>query len=153
MYITLVTACIQTLKCLEPPKQSDQGGRGGWHLKQTLPVRKSKRSTQFEFIVIFLAKCLLKHCREFYRPRGDIEEIQTNQWIPAVRDKQFQILHTTRITLQPDSLPRWRLGRLLSDYLQLQCFMETHGIQYALMRKNSVYIGSSSSSRKYWGKY
>lgn len=65
------------------------------------------------------------------------------------RDKQFQMLHT-RITLQPNSLPRWRLGRLPSGYFQLQCFMKT---QYALMRKNSVYRGSSSSSRKHQGKY
>lgn len=110
---------------------------------------KSKRSSQLEFTVMFLAKCPLKHCREFYRHRGGTEEIQTNQWIPTVRDKQFQMLHT-RIALQPNSLPRWRLGRLLSGYFQLQCFMKT---QYALMRKTSVYMGSSSSSRKHRGKY
>lgn len=158
MYVTPGTDCIQALRVLQVlgATKTERSGRGGRRMTPKNITTKKKRikaGSQFEFTVIFLTKCLLKHCRGFYRHRGDTEEIQTNQWIPAVRDKQFQMLHTTRITLQPDSLPRWRLGKLLSDYFQLQCFMKTLGILYALMRKTSVYIGSSSSSRKHWGKY
>lgn len=155
MYVTPGTDCIQALRALQVlgATKTEIRERGTEDDTQKNYHEEIKRSTRFEFTVIFLTKCLLKHCRGFYRPRGDTEEIQTNQWIPAVRDKQFQMLHTTRITLQPDSLPRRRLGKLLSDYFQLQCFMKTLGILYALMRKTSVYIGSSSSSRKHWGKY
>lgn len=138
-------------KSLEPPKQ--RSGRGGRKMTPKKTTMKKSREALGLSSLWYSWQNVCWSTAEDFIDRGDTEEIQTNQWIPAVRDKQFQMLHTTRITLQPDSLPRRRLGKLLSDYFQLQCFMKTLGILYALMRKTSVYIGSSSSSRKHWGKY